>query len=85
MRHGRRIAGPVYGLLCLAGQIFCLPAALAAREIGWEAEGRHGVVAAGKAEAVEAGLSILEKGGNAADAAVAAILSLAISEPASRR
>jgi len=70
----------VYVLFLLGTHaISWLPCA-AAREIGWHAEGRAGVVAAGKAEAVEAGLSILEKGGNAADAAVATILALSITD-----
>ncbi|KPK43308.1 MAG: hypothetical protein AMJ65_06100, partial [Phycisphaerae bacterium SG8_4] len=40
-----------------------------AAEIGWKASGTGGAVAAGGAEAVAAGISMLEQGGNAADAA----------------
>lgn len=46
-------------------------------EIGWHASGKNGAVAAGKKESVAAGISILEKGGNAADAA-AALFSLSV-------
>lgn len=48
------------------------------QEIGRNASGRNGVVAAGKKEAVEAGIRILENGGNASDAAVATLLVLSI-------
>lgn len=46
----------------------------------WHAESRTGVVVAGTAEGAAAGIGILESGGNAADAAVAAILALNISD-----
>ena len=51
-----------------------------AGEIGWHASGTGGAVAAGGADAVAAGLSMLEQGGNAADAAVATILALSITD-----
>jgi len=51
-----------------------------AREIGWKASGKNGAVAAGRAGAVAAGISILEQGGNAADAAAATLLALTITD-----
>lgn len=50
---------------------------------GWEAKSKTGVVAAGdnsNAAAAEAGVSLLCRGGNAADAAVATILALCITD-----
>ncbi|GAB4362965.1 MAG: gamma-glutamyltransferase [Calditrichia bacterium] len=47
-------------------------------EISWKAEGGKGLVVAGKAEAVAAGVEMLQAGGNAADAAVAALLVLSV-------
>src|SRR2546423_1578680 len=46
----------------------------------WNASGKQGVVVAGGAEAVEAGLAILQAGGNAADAAAATILALSVTD-----
>ncbi|MCL6504346.1 MAG: gamma-glutamyltransferase family protein [Pirellulales bacterium] len=54
--------------------------ATAAEPIGWQAEGRNGAVSAGGAEAVAAGIEILQAGGNAADAAAATILALAVTD-----
>jgi len=48
--------------------------------IGWHASGRGGAVAAGGAEAVQAGIDLLAQGGNAADAAVATIMALSITD-----
>src|SRR5262249_45243214 len=46
----------------------------------WKASGSNGAVAAGGAEAVEAGLEVLRDGGNAADAAVATILAQSVTD-----
>jgi gamma-glutamyltranspeptidase/glutathione hydrolase len=48
--------------------------------IGWHAVSETGMVAAGAAEAVAAGVALLEQGGNAADAAVATILALNVTD-----
>lgn len=50
------------------------------RRIGWQAASKIGVVAAGAAEAVAAGITLLEADGNAADAAAATILALNITD-----
>ena len=49
-------------------------------EIGWQAESKTGVVAAGGAGAVAAGIHILDQGGNAADAAAGTILALNVTD-----
>ena len=53
---------------------------LAASEIGWNSSGKGGAVAAGGKDAVAAGISMLEQGGNAADAAAATLLALSITD-----
>ena len=50
------------------------------QQIGWNATSKEGVVAAGSAEAVAAGITILAEGGNAADAAVSTILALTVTD-----
>ena len=52
----------------------------AAEEITWRDSGRGGAVASGREEAVAAGLSLLEQDGNAADAAAATLLALAVTD-----
>ena len=48
--------------------------------IGWEASGTRGAVAAGGSRAVAAGIELLEQRGNAADAAAATLLALAVTD-----
>jgi gamma-glutamyltranspeptidase/glutathione hydrolase len=48
--------------------------------IGWNAVSKTGAVAAGGAEAVAAGIEILESGGNAADAAAGTIIALNVTD-----
>ena len=50
------------------------------QEIGWKAVSKTGVVAAGGAKAVAAGIEILGAGGNAADAAAGTILALNVTD-----
>ena len=50
------------------------------QQIGWKAISKTGVVAAGGAKAVKAGIGILDAGGNAADAAVGTILALNVTD-----
>ena len=48
--------------------------------MGWKATSKSGVIAAGGAEAVAAGMMVLEQGGNAADAAATTIFALNVSD-----
>lgn len=50
------------------------------QSIGWNATSKYGAVAAGAAAAVAAGITLLEQDGNAADAAVATILALNVTD-----
>lgn len=68
-------------LLCVAWlAVLMLCGGLDAAEIGWKACGKGGAVAAGGKDAVAAGISMLEQGGNAADAAAATLLALSITD-----
>ena len=46
----------------------------------WHAEGKKGLVVAGGSEAIDAGLSILQAGGNAFDAAAATLFALTVTD-----
>ena len=56
------------------------PAAAAAPTDFWKAEGRQAAVVAGGAEAADAAVEVLRNNGNAADAAVAALLVLSVTD-----
>ena len=55
-------------------------AAAIAGRTDWQAVGNQGAVSAGGLESVKAGLEILKRGGNAADAAAATILALSVTD-----
>ena len=55
-------------------------AASGADTIGWKASGKGGAVAAGGSGAVAAGIRLLQEDGNAADAAVATLLALSVTD-----
>ncbi len=67
----------VVGFLVVAAM---LSGRVMSQEISWHASGKNGAVAAGHADAVAAGISVLEGGGRAADAAAATILALAVTD-----
>jgi gamma-glutamyltranspeptidase/glutathione hydrolase len=69
--HSQQSAAPP------GGQV-TVPAATTYTE--WQAAGTQGAVAAGGRDAVAAGLSILQGGGNAADAGAATILALSVTD-----
>src|SRR5438045_2862161 len=68
---------------CLLVALSMIPAAAqppSEKAATWNGSGRNGAVAAGGQEAVDAGIAILKSGGNAADAAVATILALSVTD-----
>ena len=74
-----RSIGMLFGFICFAAILE--PVCAQDGNAGtWKASGTHGAVAAGGQEAVAAGLAMLQSGGNAADAAVATILALSVTD-----
>jgi gamma-glutamyltranspeptidase/glutathione hydrolase len=71
-------------LACVTGLtlVLHLPTAIngATPDATWKASGKDGVVAGGGSEAVAAGIRVLAADGNAADAAVATLLALAVTD-----
>ncbi len=65
-----------WSLICLLWPI----SESTAEQITWKGVGKGGAVAAGSADSVAAGLQILGNGGNAADAAVATLLALSVTD-----
>lgn len=51
--------------------------------VSWKAEGKHGAIAAGGAEAVAAGMEIMQAGGNAVDGGVATLLAQTVTDASS--
>ncbi len=51
-----------------------------AQEISWKASGKNGALVAGDKEAVEVGLEIFEKGGNAIDVTAATLFALSVTD-----
>jgi hypothetical protein len=66
--------------LPLLGALHNLLPAAGPDAASWQASGKHGAVAGGGTEAVEAGITTLRAGGNAADAAAATILALSVTD-----
>jgi gamma-glutamyltranspeptidase/glutathione hydrolase len=75
-RAGRLVSVIPWAIAALPG----LLTAAQAEELGWQAKGANGVVVAGRTGSADAGLAVLTQGGNAADAAAAAILALAVTD-----
>jgi gamma-glutamyltranspeptidase/glutathione hydrolase len=79
MRTSRPIAAAA--LFSAATLVFAAPGALDAQSVGQSGRSPAGMVSAAHPLATDAGVRILEMGGNAADAAIAAAFAIAIVEP----
>lgn len=75
-RRNLRLAGPLALTITLL-----LPTAISAQSVRQSGRSDRGMVSTGHPLATEAGVRMLEMGGNAADAAVAAAFAIAIVEP----
>src|SRR4051812_46023278 len=82
--RSRRLVPGIAGLLVLLAvsppPTVAYDRILASRTYRPAVVGKHGVVAAGRHYAAQAGLRMLERGGNAVDAGVAATFAAAVSE-----
>ena len=67
-------------ILMSLGLMLHLRTTLVADELSWRASGKGGAIAAGGAQATAAGYRLLRDGGNAADAAAATLLALAVTD-----
>ena len=69
-------------VLCIIAMLslVLLQCSVHAEEISWKASGTGGAIAAGGSGAVQSGMRLLRNGGNAADAAAATLLALAITD-----
>ena len=70
-------------VICLVLLVLIIPCSVVASQvntIGWKASGKGGAVAAGGSRAVAAGIRLLREDGNAADAAVATLLALSVTD-----
>src|SRR5579872_5508241 len=70
----------IAGLASVLILFFAMSAPAQDTQSKWKGSGHKGAVAAGGQEAVDAGMTILKSGGNAADAAVATILALSVTD-----
>ncbi len=60
--------------------VLAVPTVAGAQQATWKASGKNGAVASGGPGSADAGVIILKQGGNAADAAVATILALCVTD-----
>jgi hypothetical protein len=66
------------GLLGFFATISASAEELTSKQNDWQATGKKGAIVAGHRQAVQAGVSVMTGGGNAADTAVTTILALSV-------